>query len=132
MDYFTPQNVSILVVLIAAAYSVVRVTAHKTKTTLDDDFVGFVEKNRAWVRDVATPAWLIVEQLWRTGKLPRTAKLEKYLEIIRQLFSLTHQGEKMPGALEEEAKLYAAGLSVADKLGKEAGSSPMSGQGAAK
>jgi hypothetical protein len=117
-EYLTPANVAIAVSLLMALYSLIKTIAPKTKTTIDDDIVAFVERARPWVRDFAGPVWALVEQLQKQGKILKNGKYGEYLTILRDAFKQTY-GQDMPKALEVDAQLMAQGLSAADKLVKE-------------
>ena len=119
LEYLTPANVAIVVSLMMSAFAVLKVVAPKTKTTVDDDIVAFVEKARPWVRDFALPAWALVEQLQKQGKILKGGKYDEYLTVLRDAFAASF-GRALPKELEVDAQLMAQGLSAAEKLQKEA------------
>ncbi|GEM_PF-1698178 len=135
-EYLTPANVAIAISLLASLYAVLKTIAPKTKTTIDDDIVAFVERARPWVRDFAFPVWSLVEQLQKQGKILKNGKYGEYITLLRDAFKQAY-GRDMPKALEVDAQLMAQGLSAADKLAKEEPASipignPTSSQDAAK
>lgn len=130
-EYITPANVAIFISLIASIYAVLRTIAPKTKTTVDDDIVAFVEKARPWVRDFAGPIWALVEQLQKAGKIEKLNKYGEFMSILRESFKDSF-GKELPEELEADAKLMAQGLSAADKLAKEVSVNPTPGMDAAK
>jgi hypothetical protein len=117
-EYLTPANVAILISVLMSLYAILKTIAPKTKTTVDDDIVAFVEKARPWVRDFAFPVWSLVEQLQKQGKILKNGKYGEYITILRDAFRQSF-GKEMPKALETDAQLLAQGLSAADKLSKE-------------
>jgi hypothetical protein len=119
-EYLTPANLAIAVSLLTSLYALLRTIAPHTKTTVDDNIVAFVEKNRPWVRDFAWQVWSLVEELQRQGKILKGGKYGEYITILRDYFKKTH-GREMPAELEADAELMAKGLSAADKLDKETG-----------
>lgn len=130
-EYITPANVAIVISLLASLYAVLKTIAPKTKTTVDDDIVAFVDKARPWVRDFSGPIWALVEQLQKAGKIDKLNKYGEYMSILREAFKDAF-GKELPEALETDAKLMAQGLSAADKLAKVETVNPTSGLGAVK
>lgn len=130
-EYITPANVAIVISLLVSLYAMLKTIAPKTKTTVDDDLVAFVEKARPWVRDFAAPIWAVVEQLQKAGKIEKLNKYGEYMSVFREAFKEAF-GKEMPEALETDAKLMAQGLSAADKIAKEVALNPIRGLDAAK
>lgn len=130
-QYITPANMVIVISLIASLFAVLKSIAPKTKTTVDDDVVAFVEKTRPWVRDYAYPVWALVEQAQKSGKIQVLNKYGEYISILREAFKDAF-GQEMPEALEVDAKLMAQGLSAAEKLTKAVTVNPIQGLNAAK
>lgn len=130
-EYLTPANVAIVVSLIMSLYAILKAVAPKTKTTVDDDVVAFIDKARPWVRDFAGPIWALVEQMQKAGKLDKLNKYGEFMSILRDGFKDAF-GKELPEALEVDAKLMAQGLSAADKLSKAVTVNPQSSLDAAK
>lgn len=122
-EYITPANAAIIVALLASLFAILRTIAPKTKTTVDDDIVAFIDKARPWVRDFSGPIWALVEQLHKAGKVDKLNKYGEYMSILRDAFKDAF-GKELPEALETDAKLMAQGLSAADKLSKAVAANP--------
>lgn len=130
-EYLTPANVAIVISLVMSLYAILKAVAPKTKNTIDDSVVAFVEKGRPWVRDFSGPIWALVEQLHKAGKIDKLNKYGEYMWILRDAFKDAF-GKELPEALEVNAKLMAQGLSAADKLSKSVAVNPPSSLDAVK
>ncbi|HAE37845.1 MAG TPA: hypothetical protein DCG57_04300 [Candidatus Riflebacteria bacterium] len=130
-EYITPANAAIVAALLTSLLAIFRTIAPKTKTTVDDDIVAFIDKARPWVRDFSGPIWALVEQLQKAGKIDKLNKYGEYMSILREGFKDAF-GKELPEALEVDAKLMAQGLSAAEKLSKAVPVNPPSSLDAAK
>lgn len=130
-EYITPANVAIVVALVTSLVAILRTIAPKTKTTVDDDIVAFIDKARPWVYDFSGPIWSLVEQLYKSGKIDKLNKYGEFMSILREGFKDAF-GRELPEALESDARLMAQGLSAADKLSKSVAVNPQSSLDAVK
>lgn len=130
-EYITPANVAIVISLLTSIYAILRTIAPRTKTTIDDDIVAFIDKARPWVHDFSGPIWALIEQLHKAGKIEKLNKFGEYMSVFREAFKDAF-GKEMPEELEADAKLMARSLSAADKLSKSVAVNPQSSLDAVK
>ncbi len=130
-EYIAPANVAIIIALVTSAVAILRTIAPRTKTTIDDDIVAFIDKARPWVHDFSGPIWALIEQLHKAGKIEKLNKFGEYMSVFREAFKDAF-GKEMPEELEADAKLMARSLSAADKLTRPEPINPQSSLDAVK
>ena len=108
IEYLTPENLTMILVVILAMEKILARIAPMTKTTVDDDAVKLVERGKAWVRTYAPLIAGIVEDLAETGNFPKVAKSAEFFRRLEAEWNRANPGNPLPEPARAEANLIGA------------------------
>jgi len=115
MEYLTADNIQYAMIaatwIIYAAKKLIQMTATKR----DDALLAEIERGYEWVQGFAPKAFFLVEELAKTGKLPKLEKACEFIRLVRDTY-LKEQGKPLPKSLETAANIYAQGKAAIDKV----------------
>ena len=114
-QYLTADNIQYAMIVGTWLVYIIKKIVQWTPTKKDDEILAALEKDYAWVQGFAPKAFFLVEELAKTGRLPRLNKAVEFIRLLRDEYNKQH-AKPLPKALETIANLYAQGKAALDKV----------------
>lgn len=115
MEYLTSDNIQYAMIVATWVIYIGKKLIQMTATKKDDALLAELERGYEWIQGFAPKAFFLVEELAKTGKLPKLEKACEFIRLVRDTY-LKEQGKPLPKGLETVANIYAQGKAAIDKV----------------
>jgi lysyl-tRNA synthetase class I len=114
-QYFTVDNIQFALIALTWAVYALRKTVQWTDNKTDDKVLAGLESAYSWVADHAPKFFFLVEELAKSGRLPKIAKAAEFLRLLQEAYQKQHN-KQLPKSVETVANVYAQGQAALDKV----------------
>lgn len=115
MEYLTVDNIQYTMIVLTWVIYLGKKLIETTTTKRDDEMLAELERGYEWIQGFAPKAFVLVEELAKTGRLPKVQKALEFMRLCRDTYQKT-QGKPLPKAIESAANIYAQGKAALDKV----------------
>ena len=114
-QYLTSDNIQYALILLTWLVYAAKKIIQMTATKRDDEILAEIEQGYDWIQAFAPKAFVLVDELAKTGRLPKVQKAVEFLRMCRDTYQKT-RGKPLPKAVETIANIYAQGKAALDKV----------------